>query len=286
MTGYAIAVIMLSENIQEKLGVVYHKALTLEKQGALAEAAILYKECLSLDPADHCGASVRLASLGLGTMPEKAPDAYVSTLFDQHANDFDQILTGDLGYAVPVQVGEILTRSGKTFSRMLDLGCGTGLSGMTLSPICDHATGVDISTNMIDLADERACYDALFLNEAVHFLEEWKRADVSTHHPFDLIIATDVLPYIGALEFLFAGIAANLVRDGAFAFSAETLPDESFQGKPWTMTPHQRYAHHGNYLKDLLEQNELKTISHFDSITVRYEEGNPIPGWLIVAWKS
>jgi predicted TPR repeat methyltransferase len=278
---------MVSGKNLKSLSKAYNRALELEKSGDFDAAAELYRQCLVLDPQDHGGASVRLASMGLGDAPQKAPDSYVATLFDQTAEDFDDILTGDLGYAVPMQLADILNQDDNAhFGRMLDLGCGTGLSGMTLGDICDHATGVDLSEKMIDTADERACYDALFVNEAVHFLEEWENADSEEYQPFDLVVATDVLPYIGALEPLFAGVAANTNPGACFAFSCETLPDAEFSGKLWKVTPNQRFAHHADYLKALLQTSGFMRISTFQQITVRSEMGSPIPGWLVVAWKD
>lgn len=278
---------MLSGKQAERLSAAYNEALALEKAGQAEKAAELYRTCLEIDPADTCGASVRLASMGQGDAPAKAPDAYVATLFDQHAEVFDDILTGDLGYAVPMQLAEILGSDPDLhFERMLDLGCGTGLSGMTLGGLCDHATGVDISEKMVDMADERACYDALFVNEAVHFLEEWQKSEGDDYAPFDLIVATDVLPYVGALEALFAGVAANTNPGGCFAFSAETLPDEAFGDMSWRVTPNQRFAHSAAYLKTLLDQFGFRRITTFEPITVRSEQGAPIPGWLVVAWKD
>lgn len=46
--------------------------------------------------------------MGRGAVPLKAPDAYVSTLFDQHAEMFDTILVDQLGYDVPLQLREML----------------------------------------------------------------------------------------------------------------------------------------------------------------------------------
>lgn len=282
---------MLSGADFNRLSEAYNQALELEKSGASEQAAELYRACLEIDPEDRCGASVRLASMGLGDEPQKAPDAYVATLFDQHAEVFDDILTGDLGYAVPMQLAEILSAIPDLhFSRMLDLGCGTGLSGMMLAELCDHATGVDISEKMVDMADERACYDALFVNEAVHFLDEWQKARLSEegddYAPFDLVVATDVLPYVGALEPLFAGVAANTSPGACFAFSSETMTDWELAGKHWRVTPNQRFAHSALYLKKLLAQHGFNRITTFEPITVRLEQGQPIPGWLVVAWKD
>lgn len=283
---------MLSESDFDRLADAYNRALDLEKAGKREEAADLYRACLEIDPEDRCGASVRLASMRLGEAPAKAPDAYVATLFDQHAEVFDDILTGQLGYAVPMQLAEIFSAAPNArFARMLDLGCGTGLSGMTLGPLCEHTTGVDISEKMVDQADERAVYDELYVNEAVHFLEEWRRAREQAgsdgdYAEFDLVVATDVLPYLGALEPLFAGIAANTSTGACIALSAETMPDEAFAGMPWRVTPYQRYAHSAGYLRSLLGSHGFSRITTFEPITVRLEQGAPIPGWLIIGWKD
>lgn len=268
----------------DALADAYNKALNLEKSGDFAQAATIYQQCLKLDPSDICGASVRLASMGLAPSPEKAPDAYVATLFDQHADDFDDILTGSLGYAVPMQVADILTRDAPgPYQRLLDLGCGTGLSGMMLQELCAYAIGVDLSENMIDKSDERACYDALFVNEVVHFLQEWAKSEGADHLPFDLIVATDVLPYIGALEPLFDGISANAESTSRLVFSSETLPDQKMDGQSWCVTPNQRFAHTKSYLQDMCNRAGFSNFTHFEDIVVRSEQGDPIPGYLVIA---
>lgn len=266
---------------EDALATAYNQALAFEKAGDAKKAATLYEKCLALDPTDVCGASVRLASMGLSEAPKKAPDAYVATLFDQHAEDFDDILTGNLGYAVPMQVADILKRDAPgPYARMLDLGCGTGLSGMMLMDICDTSIGVDLSEAMVDKSDERACYDELYINEAVHFLEEWAKED---REGFDLLVATDVLPYIGALEPLFEGLKANAAAHSTLVFSSETLPDETMKHQDWSITPHQRFAHSADYLKKLCATAGFSNITHFEDITVRHEQGAPIAGYLVIA---
>lgn len=268
----------------DELAKAYNEALELEKSGDFAQAKILYHKCLELDPSDICGASIRLASMGATPSPDKAPDAYVATLFDQHADDFDDILTGSLGYAVPMQVANLLNHDAPgPYERLLDLGCGTGLSGMMLQEMCDHATGVDLSENMIDKSDERACYDELFVNEAVHFLEEWAKSTDPNHREFDLLVATDVLPYIGALEPLFDGIRSNATANARLVFSSETLPDESMAGASWRVTPNQRFAHSKTYLREMCARAGFSNITHFEDIVVRSEQGQPIPGYLAIA---
>ncbi len=78
---------------------------------------------------------------------------------------FDTILVDQLGYDVPLQLREMLLELDDEFQaeRMLDLGCGTGLSADALDDMADHKTGVDISENMIEVAYEKGDYDALLL---------------------------------------------------------------------------------------------------------------------------
>jgi predicted TPR repeat methyltransferase len=54
----------------------------------------------------------------------------------------------------------------------------------------------------------------------------------------------------------------------------------------WRMTPNQRFAHHADYLKQILQAHDFERISAFEKITVRMETGAPIPGWLVIAWRS
>lgn len=274
-------------NPPDALADAYNAALEHEKAGRKQKAAELYRECLDLAPNDPCGAAMRLASMGMGPAPDKAGDAYMVTLFDQFADQFDDVLTGALGYAVPMQVAEWLkTNQPGPYARLLDLGCGTGLSGMMLGEMCAYAVGVDISEQMIERADERAAYDALYINEAVHFLQEWAQQDEQSHAPFDLITATDVLPYFGALEPLFDGIAANSADQARLIVSAETLPELEDTGADWSVTPNYRFAHSAAYLQAMSRRAGFETIELCQPIRVRREGSASIPGYLVVASKS
>ncbi|MCA1405224.1 methyltransferase domain-containing protein [Ensifer sp. IC3342] len=262
---------------EEALAEAYNRALSLEKSGNLGAAATAYAEVLALDPEDHGGAAVRLASIGRGETPLKAPDAYVATLFDQHADVFENVLVDQLNYCVPLLVRQRLQALGLgPFQRVLDLGCGTGLTGGALRDMADDITGIDLSENMVEIAHEKDIYETLYVAEAVDFLDDNDEA------PFDLIVATDVLPYMGALEALFFGAVDNLVPGGLLIFSSETLPAETFAGRDYMVGPHQRFAHSEAYLRDRLTATGFEVIEIGD-ITVRMEAGEPIAGQLVVA---
>lgn len=269
----------MNDETEDALAEAYERALKHEKSGRLDEAAVAYREVLNLDPADHAGASVRLAAIGRGEVPAKAPDAYVATLFDQHADVFDVMLVERLGYSVPLQVRQLLLdRDLGPFERMLDLGCGTGLSGEGLRDRVQHITGVDISENMVEAAHEKEVYDTLYVAEAVHFLQGTQDPD------WDLVVATDVLPYLGDVDDLFSGVAARLADGGLFVFSSETLPEDSLKGRHFTVGPKQRFAHDGGYLRERLGHFGCDCLL-LQPIIVRYDEGEPIAGHLVVARK-
>ncbi|MFD1197190.1 methyltransferase domain-containing protein [Brucella gallinifaecis] len=262
----------------EALAKAYNHALSLEKSGDFDAAAAAYEDVLKLDPEDHGGVAVRLASMGRGAVPSKAPDAYVATLFDQHAEMFDTILVDQLDYDVPLQLRNMLLEMDADFqaSRMLDIGCGTGLSADALDDMADHKTGVDISENMIEVAYEKGDYDALFVGEAVRFLETTEEGK------WDLIVATDVLPYMGALDQFFSGVANHLHMEGYFCFSSETQPDERFAERDFMVGDYQRFAHAQSYVRSLLSEHGMKCI-RCEDIVVRNEQGAPVPGHLFIA---
>jgi len=257
----------------------YNGALALEKAGKFEEAAVAYRKVLEIDPDDHGGAAVRIASMGLGEAPPKAPDAYVATLFDQHAEAFESILVDQLDYCVPLMVLQrIQTLKLGPFKHLLDLGCGTGLTGGALREIVEDMVGLDISENMVEIAHEKDLYETLYVAEAADYLED------NDDGPFDIVTATDVLPYLGFLEELVFGVADNLDAGGHFFFSSETLPADVLDGRDFMVGPHQRFAHAESYVRKVLDGAGFEVIEMGD-ITVRLENGQPISGHLVVARK-
>ncbi|CAD7045584.1 S-adenosylmethionine-dependent methyltransferase [Pseudorhizobium endolithicum] len=260
---------------EEALAEAYNRALALEKEGDVDAAVKAYQEVLDIDPEDHGGAAVRIAALGRGEAPPRAPDAYVETLFDQHAESFEDILVDQLGYAVPVMVRQRLQALNLgPFKRMLDLGCGTGLTGGALRDMVDDITGIDISENMVEIAHEKDLYETLYVAEVEDFLED------NDDDPFDLVTATDVLPYLGALEPLFFGAAENMLPGGILVFSSETLP--ASDGRNYIVGPHQRFLHSEAYIRARLSDTGFDIVE-ISEINVRMQDGQPSPGHLVMA---
>lgn len=265
----------------EALADAYDRALALEKSGKREAAVEAWREVLALDPADHGGAAIRLAALGATSPPRRMPDAYVTTLFDQHAADFDDILVAQLGYGVPVILaGALQQHAPGPHARGLDLGCGTGLAGEMLAGMVETMIGLDLSEAMVALADERDCYDELYIAEAEDFLENIGEEEA----PFDLIVATDVLPYIGDVSRLFGGMAAMTNAQAFIGFSSEALEPESNASVFQVLATH-RYGHNPEYIERKLKAHGFALIERIE-ITVRMEKNLPAPGYLFIARKD
>lgn len=268
----------MSELDQDALADVYNRGLALEKAGDHARAAAAYRRALEIDPDDHGGVSIRLAAMGFGAMPEAMPVAYVATLFDQHADDFDDILVDQLGYRVPAQLRQALRDTGvELLDRVLDLGCGTGLSGRALRDCAAHLTGVDLSERIVELAFDRDVYDELYVGEAVTFLREFEDEGPDKCH-WDLIVATDVFPYLGRVEPIVSAAASRLTEGGYFGFSTESMPESG----PYAVGPNRRFVHAEAYIRQTLENTGFAVVA-MDDITVRLEEGCPVAGHLVLA---
>ncbi|MEM6743321.1 MAG: methyltransferase domain-containing protein [Pseudomonadota bacterium] len=277
----------------EALEAIYEEALRLEKAGEASAAARAWREVLALDETGMCGAAVRLAALGAEASPHIAPRAYVTTLFDQHAGDFDEILVGRLGYRMPEALAERLRALGELpeAPKVLDLGCGTGLVGVALGDWPSHLTGVDLSVRMLEAADAREVYDALYVGDAEGFLEaDGEDEEDEDSGPWDLIVAADVMPYLGDLAPLAAACARGLTPGGVLAFTTETLPPKRIGPRGWTVGPHQRFHHDPAYLARILKAQGFE-VERMEPAVIRYNTGRPEPGHIVFArlsapWKA
>ena len=174
---------------------------------------------------------------------DRAPSDYIVENFDAFAERYDAQLVGVLGYDVPEQLVAAMRKLAPAANSYdaLDAGCGTGLCGPLLRPLCRTLTGVDLSAGMLARAERRGVYDALLREELVAFL---------ARHPaqFDLIVAADVLLYFGDLRALFAGAALALRPGGLFGLSIELDPGEA-PSPGYRVLPAGRFAHAPDYVR-------------------------------------
>lgn len=267
----------------DALAEAYERGLTAEKAGDTGAATAAYRDCLALDPEDRGGVAVRLATLGAAPTPDRAPPAYVATLFDQHADSFEMTLVHSLGYAIPDVIAEAIDRagllpSGGRFARALDLGCGTGLVGEAMEDMVAVIEGVDLAEEMIAIADEKEIYASFVVGDAE---AACRAADQAA---YDLIVAADVLPYLGTVDGLFGAVAHALAPGGVFAFSTETLPEAAFGDAAYCVGPAHRFAHRAEAVKQALTIAGLE-VRNVEPAVIRYETGVPVPGHVCLAMR-
>jgi len=225
-----------------------------------------------LAPAIAAQARFLLAALGEGEAPDRAPAAYVRDLFDQYAPRFDADLEGRLGYRTPALLAELLQAAGVApdgSRRSLDLGCGTGLSGVVLKPFSRRMTGLDLSPRMLAEARRRGLYD---------MLEEADLLDWLPRHAgrFDLVLAADVLNYLGDLGPALGLIQASLTPGGIVAFSIE-----AGEATPFALGPGMRYRHDARHVAGLAQAAGFTELAR-QPATLREEHGKPVAGVLFV----
>lgn len=245
----------------------------LEEESRYAEAADAWRNVLRLDPQDRAGAVLKLAGIGMANGLRSPPSAFVETLFDQYAAEFDEALVETLDYRVPALIADAIATTGRhSFALALDMGCGTGLMGERLRGIASRLEGSDISGGMLKRAEAKRIYDSL------------KRQDLQQLEPgcagADLVTAADVLMYVGALDRLFATIATYLVPGGLFAFSVE----HHRGGEAMALQPSRRYAHSKAGIVEALAFAGLETKS-LAPAAIRMDRGAPVEGLIVVAAK-
>lgn len=236
--------------------------------GDAVRARSWFDRALAVDP-DCAEAETGLAALD---NPDSLTPAYVRTLFDQYADRFDADLIGTLKYRAPDHVAALLARCGigMASADLLDLGCGTGLSGLALKPFARVMDGVDLSPGMVAKARARAIYDDLAVDEAEAFLN-------GSGKSWDVIVAVDMLNYIGDLTPIFRAAAARLRPGGLLAGTVEKR-EEGGQA----LTEKRRYRHGADRLRAAIEAAGLSFVEMSEA-DLRQEGGLPVAGLIFAA---
>jgi predicted TPR repeat methyltransferase len=205
-------------------------------------------------------------------MPERLPPAYLRALFDQYAPHYEQSLLGNLAYRAPALLRAAVDAacpSAGGSEAVLDLGCGTGLAGAVFRDRAGWLEGVDLSPQMLAAAARKKLYDRLSVHEIAAFLAAPPRR-------YDLILAADVLVYMGALPPVFAAAAATLAPGGLFALTLQKSA-----GGSYALGPDQRYAHAPAYVGESAAAAGL-TVLRLEEASYRTERAQPVPGLLAV----
>jgi predicted TPR repeat methyltransferase len=266
--------------------VVAHRFLgnILLERGDKEGAIDCYRRVIELQPDSPVAHLVTAMS---GETSDRAPSGYVEQLFDEYAQTFDSHLVQTLRYDVPKKLIDLVCEATTPATRqwsVLDLGCGTGLSGAAISAYAKDLVGVDLSGKMLAKARARDIYSRLEHMDLLAMMRE--EAALS----YDMVMSTDVFVYIGRLDELF-GEAQRLLRAGGlFAFSVESLdaitgeaPDLP-DARDFRLNATGRYTHSLDYVTRIASNNGLEMLS-MKEMQVRVEYGRAVTGYLML-WRQ
>jgi len=245
------------------------RALSLAQLKRKDEAIAAYREAVR-HGVDEGQVALHLAALGAASPPPATPAASVIAAFDQYAETFDRNLVEDLKYAVPQAFADALQRHGaKGGLDILDLGCGTGLTGERIASLKRTMTGVDLSPKMLEKAKQRGIYDQLVCAELVAFLDTQQES-------CDVVVAADVFIYIGDLAPVFQRVRRALRKNGLFCFSVEASADADVV---YRETFH--YAHSAAYIRRLAQASGFN-VEELEPVVIRQDRESQIEGTLAV----
>ncbi len=250
----------------------YHANLgtVLRELRRIDEAVQAFERAVALDPSWELPAYF-LAALTGETAPA-APAACLQEIFDSYAGYYENDMVEELQYRVPTLIRGVVGRlmeSGRCFDKVIDLGCGTGLSGVQFRDAARCLHGVDLSPRMIEESEKKNVYDRLEVVNIRDFLS-------APGTRYDLFIAADVLIYLGALEGIFAAIRKRAERNAFLAFSTEIC-----EGDTYVLTATGRYAHSRPYVEGLARENGFR-VGARDHVQLRLESGQPVMGDIYV----
>ena len=194
-------------------------------------------------------------------------------------DDYDSTVLTDYKYSaherVPGAVLRLLSpESAPRKLRVLDLGCGTGLSSEAfLRQHRHHVTGVDVSPQMLKQAESRG-FDELLLSgvdEAVALLQKTQRS-------FDAIVMLGVMEFVREPAALLRQIAPLLQPDGRLGLAVPDKQPEATE-RHWEILTHELEP-----MKEALSAAGLSL--EWSEAFLGYDLGSSKVGYQGMVWKA
>jgi predicted TPR repeat methyltransferase len=233
------------------------------------------QEFATIDPNDGlAGLADKIREAETIMAAPRSNAGYVRHLFDQFSADYDTRMIGQLGYSAPQILRSLLSmvlpEAAAHSLAILDIGCGTGLTGVAFADLATRLDGVDLSPAMIEKARARGIYDQLTIG------------DIETELPtntYNLVIAADTLVYLGDLHRVFHNARATLKTGGSFLFTLE----QAEQGD-YSLGPKRRWRHGETYIRSLAAATGFE-VSGLIACSPRSEAGVPVEGLAVALRK-
>jgi len=247
-----------------------NRAGILKDAGRVPDAIAAYRAAL-----EH-GAERELVEFLLAPLEGRsatgAPRSYVQGLFDEYAERFDEHLLGALRYRGHEILVDTLRQAApqRRYEHALDLGCGTGLCGRLLKPLCARVDGIDLAAQMLERARRLNVYERLIEGDVIEQLHACETR-------YDLLVAADVFTYFGDIEPVFAAAAPVLLPQGLFAFSVEAATGD----QPFELRGSLRFAHTREHVEAAALRQGYRLLQCVRQ-PMREDQRRPIDAWYVV----
>lgn len=245
-----------------------HLAVLYQQIGRNNRALASYRQVMELNPASESTQHMLEALAGKTTAT--CPLAYAKELFDHFADHFDDAMLTKLSCMIPAQLRLVMDgySGDKVFASGLDMGCGTGLSGLAFSDCVTHFTGIDLSAKMLAMARGKAVYATLAESDILSFLE-------NTTETFDFFLAADVFIYLADLSPIFGLIRKRARSHASFLFSTEICAEN------YSLQTSGRYAQAESYINALADNCDFQVHCRH-GVNLRTEKGEWVKGNLFL----
>ena len=245
--------------------------------GRHEEALQCFETALSINPDMPVTVNNRDMALLELKRVRRIPLEAVRALFDDYAETFDAAMLSSLNKRDHIALRELAAKllpPGSSGLRILDLGCGTGLSGEAFKDLAagGRLDGIDIAPRMVEASRARGIYDDLIVGDLETTLAE-------PGPLYDLMVAADTMVYVGDLAPTFAGALNRLVPGGFYIFACEAK-----DGEGWEQTSANRFRHSEAYIRAEAAKTGLE-CSEIVPCVIREEAGAPVASWAVALRK-
>ncbi|MEJ0067721.1 MAG: tetratricopeptide repeat protein [Pseudomonadota bacterium] len=166
--------------------------------GDKAKASELFRGGLATAPKD--GYLLHMLATASGEPTDRAPEDYIRAVFDGRADTYEAGALFKLGIRSPGLIRREILRirpkldpsrpAAHKLSAVLDIGCGTGLTGALTYDLTAYLKGVDLSRNIVRYAQIKGIYHEIEISDIVAGMNSDPRL-------YECIVAGDVLCYLG-----------------------------------------------------------------------------------------
>lgn len=205
---------------------------------------------------------------------ETAPTSYVEELFNDYADHYERhlaLLNCKVSELLFNAVNEIINSTNIDNLNILDLGCGTGLAGKLFRPLAKKLIGIDLSEKMLSIAKQKNIYNELLQGDINESIKKYTE--------LDLVIAAEILVYVGNLDKIFMQLTTVLKAGGMFAFTIEKT-----WSYPYELQKTARFSHTKKYIQELADKYHFKVLL-CQNIVLRMHRNEKLEGYLYILKK-